>query len=69
MTRGQYYSRVMPVLGILYVIVILVLDHQTKVVTVGALVLALAAVAAPWFTRSPADGEGRDRRRNRLRKP
>jgi hypothetical protein len=52
MTRGRYYSSVMPVAGILYVIALIVLPHHGTVAVVGAMCFALIAVAGPLVIRS-----------------
>ena len=43
MTRGKYYSVVMPIAGILYVIVGLI-AHSGLVWTVGAMVVGIVAI-------------------------
>lgn len=51
MTRGRYYSVVMPIAAILYVIVGLI-AHTSIVWTVGALAIAIVAVLGTVFTQS-----------------
>lgn len=48
MTRGRFYSIAMPLAGILYVIA-LILTHNGKVATVGALLFAVIAIAGTAF--------------------
>lgn len=65
MTRGRYYSIVMPVWAILYVIGIVAFHNQTFNI-VGALVFALLAVIGTAVVRpEPGAGRERDRRRRR----
>ena len=51
MAKGQYYQRVMPVAGIIYVIVMFLTGWNGTAVVVGALLLGLIAVAGTWFTK------------------
>ncbi len=73
MTRGQFYSRVMPLAAIAYVIVIVLTDSNSKVVVVGALLFAAIAIFGATVIRSDggasSDGTslGRNRNRNRNR--
>ncbi|MGI8578121.1 MAG: hypothetical protein ACR2KG_09435 [Nocardioidaceae bacterium] len=68
MTRGQYYSRVMPSAAIIYVIVLIATHANVTAVVIGALVFGLIAVSAPWFTSADAaTGRTRNRHRNRNR--
>ena len=50
MTRGNYYSVVMPIAGILYVIAGLIF-HAGIIWTIGALLLGIVAVAGNAITR------------------
>lgn len=59
MTRGRFYSTVMPIWAILYVIGIVAFHSKTFNV-VGALVFALIAVVGATIIR-PCVGEDRDR--------
>lgn len=63
MTRGRYYSTVMPIWGILYVIGIVAFHNRTFNI-VGALVFALLAIIGVVGIRSEP-GVGRQRNRNR----
>ena len=49
MTRGKYYSVVMPIAGILYVIVGLIF-HTGIVWTIGAMSLGIVAILGNAFT-------------------
>jgi len=48
MTRGKYYSVAMPLAGILYAIVLIVV-HNSTVTVVGAMLFAVVAVAGSAF--------------------
>ncbi len=64
MNRQQYYSVVLPVAGIVFVIAMFLLDWDGTGVVVGALILGLIAILgrlAPLGTT----GRVRDRNRNR----
>lgn len=63
MSRGRYYSTVMPIWAILYVIGIFVFDSSTFTV-LGALVFALLAVVGIAVVRPEAGGRQRVRKRN-----
>ncbi len=49
MERGQFYSRIVPVAAIVYVIVMFLVDWNTTAVVVGALLIALIAVLGNWI--------------------
>jgi H+/gluconate symporter-like permease len=49
MTRGRFYSSVMPIAGILYALAIIVLPHPGTVAIVGAFCFALIAVCGTLF--------------------
>lgn len=66
MTRGQYFSRVMPLAAVAYAIVLILTGASGTVAVVGALFLAAIAVAGTSFIR-PDPGSGRQRNRNRNR--
>lgn len=67
MTRGRYYSTVMPIWAILYVIGVVAFHNRTFDI-VGALVFALLAVIGTAVIRSePGAGRDRARKRNRGR--
>lgn len=66
MTRGQFYSRAMPVAAILYVIALVASGGNGKVAVIGAMCFALIAVIGSAVLR-PAEGSGRERSRNRIR--
>jgi hypothetical protein len=51
MTRGKYYSVVMPIAGILYVIVGLIF-HTGIVWTVGALLIGVVAILGNLFAHA-----------------
>ena len=64
LVRSQYYSMLLSVAGIVYVIVMFLLDWDGTAVVVGALILAVIAILgrmAPLGTT----GRTRDRNRNR----
>lgn len=63
MTPGRYYSSVMPIAAIIYVIVLFATGFNATVVVIGALVFALIAVIGSAMFR--AQGGGRQRNRNR----
>lgn len=63
MTSGRYYSSVMPIAAIIYVIVLFATGFNVTVVVMGALVFALIAVIGTAMFR--AQGGGRQRNRNR----
>lgn len=65
MTRGRYYSSVMPIAGILYVIVLFATGFNATVVIIGALVFALIAVVGSAMFRAQGGGRYRNRNRNR----
>ena len=64
MTRNRYWSTVMPIAGIVYVIVLMVVPNGHGVAGIGAMVLAIVALAA-FFLPAPVDGRKRDRKRDR----
>jgi hypothetical protein len=49
MTRGRYYSSVMPVAGIVYAMAVIVLPHHGMVAVIGAMCFALIAVCGIAF--------------------
>ncbi len=51
MNKGQYYQRVMPVAGIVYVIIMFLTGWNGTAVVVGALILGLFGVVGSWFGR------------------
>jgi hypothetical protein len=65
MTRGRYYSSVMPIAGIIYVIVLFATGFNATSVVVGALVFALIAVMGTVLFRAQGGGRQRNRNRNR----
>jgi hypothetical protein len=66
MTRNRYYTTVVPIAGLLYVIALLVI-HVKHVASVGALVLAVVVVAGTFLpAAAPTD---RDRPRDRSGAP
>ncbi len=65
MTRGRYYSSVVPIAGVLYVIVLFATGFNATVVTICALVLVLIVVVGPALFS--AHGGGRNHNRNRIR--
>lgn len=52
MNKGQYYQRVMPVAGIVYVIIMFLTGWNGTAVVVGALILGLIAVVGGWFGKN-----------------
>lgn len=50
MNRTQYYSRLVPILGIVYVIINVLTGWNTTVVVVGALILGIVAIVGNWVT-------------------
>lgn len=48
MERTQFYSRILPIAAIVYVIVMFLVDWNTTAVIVGAMLIALIAVAGNW---------------------
>lgn len=67
MTRGRYYSSVMPVAAIVYVIVLFATGFNVTVVVIGALVIAMIAVIGSAIFRGQGGGRHRNRNRNRNR--
>ncbi len=67
MTRGRFYSSVMPIAGIIYVIVLFATGFNATVVIIGALVFALIAVVGSAMFRPQGGGRHRNRNRNRNR--
>lgn len=65
MTRGRYYSSVMPIAGIIYVIVLFATGFNATVVIIGALAFALIAVVGSAVFRAQGGGRQRNRNRNR----
>jgi hypothetical protein len=65
MTRGRYYSSVMPIAGIIYVIVLFATGFNATAVVIGALVFALIAVMGTVIFRAQGGGRQRNRNRNR----
>lgn len=65
MTPGRYYSTVMPVAGILYVIVMFATGFNRNVVIIGALAFALIAVVGSAMFRGQGTGRQRNRSRDR----
>ena len=63
MTRNRYYTTVVPIAAILYVIAILAL-HGKHVSSIGAMILAIVVLAGA-FLRPPAGTDGRQRERRR----
>lgn len=61
MTRGRYYSVVMPIAAIVYVIVGILVGGMAW--TIGALCIALVAVLGNAFL--PSGGRNRNRHRDR----
>ncbi len=61
-SRGRYYHTVVPIAGIVYVIVLFATGFNRTVVVIGALVLALVAVAGSAL-RVPGIGRQRNRYR------
>jgi hypothetical protein len=66
MTRNRYYTTVVPIAGLLYVIALLVI-HAKHVSSIGALVLAVVVVVGA-FLPAAAPTE-RDRPRDRSDAP
>ena len=67
MNRTRYYTTVVPIAGILYVIALLTIKGH-HVATVGALVLAGVAIAGAFFADpDPDSARDRDRKRDRDR--
>ncbi len=65
MTRGRYYSSVMPIVGIIYVIVLFATGFNATVVIIGALVFTLIAVVGSAMFRPHGGGRHRNPNRNR----
>ena len=64
MVRSQYYSILLPVAGIIYVISMFLLDWNGTAVVVGALILAVIAILGRMVPLGTT-GRVRDRNRNR----
>lgn len=64
MVRSQYYSILLPVAGIIYVIAMFLLDWDGTAVIVGALILAVIAILGRMVPLGTT-GRSRDRNRNR----
>ena len=64
MVRSQYYSILLPVAGIIYVIAMFLLDWNGTAVVVGALILGLIAILGRMVPLGTT-GRSRDRNRNR----
>ena len=61
MTRNRYYTTVVPIAGILYVIALLVI-HVRHVASVGALLLAVVVLVGAFLPApSTVDSRTRDR--------
>ena len=60
-TRGRYYSSVMPIAGIAYLIVLIVTSFNVAVVLIGALVFGLLAVTGSAVVRPQSAGRLRNR--------
>lgn len=65
MTTTTLYTRVFPVLGILYVIALIATHGNGTVAVIGALTFAVLGVGARFML--PAGTRDRDRQRNRER--
>jgi hypothetical protein len=65
LSSGQFYSRVMPVAAILYVIVLFLVHFNSTAVVVGALIFALIGVLGSTMFRASGSGRNRNRNRNR----
>lgn len=66
MSRSRYFSTVLPIYAILYVMAILAFDHNGKVASIGAMGFALLGVIGATVIRGDEDRErGRNRNRNR----
>ncbi len=64
MTRNQYYSILIPAAGIVYLIVMFLLDWNGTAVVVGALIIGLITILGR-FVPLGTTGRVRDRNRNR----
>lgn len=66
MTRSRWYSTVVPLAALVYVIVLFATDFATKVVVIGALAVGLISmVGTTLLTGGGPAGRQRARRRNR----
>ena len=64
MTRNQYYSILIPAAGIVYLIIMFLLDWNGTAVVVGALIIGLITILGR-FAPLGTTGRVRDRNRNR----
>ena len=65
MTRNRYYTTVVPIAGILYVIALIAIKGH-HVSSIGALVLAVVVLVGAFLpAAAPAEDRDRDRDRNR----
>ena len=65
LTAGRYYTTVMPVAGIVYVIVLFLTKFNGTAVLLGALVFALIAILGSTVLRGRSSGRQRNRSRSR----
>jgi hypothetical protein len=64
MTRNRYYTTVVPIAGILYVIALITIKGH-HVSSIGALLLAAVVLVGAFFPAAPTiDGPDRDRSRD-----
>ncbi|HEU5265744.1 MAG TPA: hypothetical protein VFU35_03545 [Jatrophihabitans sp.] len=62
MTRNRYYTTVVPIAGILYVIALLAI-HVRHVTSVGAMLLAIVVLVGAFLpAQSTVDSQPRDRK-------
>lgn len=67
MTRGRYYSTVMPIAGIVYVILLITVKGH-HIAVVGALAFAIIAIAGGFLDHDDAGKGGRPREERRQRR-
>jgi hypothetical protein len=51
MTQEMYYSRLLPVIALLYIAILFLLDWDSKAIIVGAILIGALALAGSFVNR------------------